>query len=191
MNFIKRIKQNNQLKKDIAIAKIIDKPLQENIISIIYSVSTNKDISVLVLERSNWIYPWAGKLQFGTMGKKMDDDPLRSALRITKETIAPSVDELTFQKIIKNMSSFENIDYKLNDNFLNINATSFMIEVEDYVLKFCLGLKNNEIKNMYFMGLEQIIEMTKNKENKNNMQPHFADLFWSRKAHLEILQKTK
>jgi hypothetical protein len=186
MSFIKRIEQNNQLKKDIAIAKILDKPLQENIISIIYSINTNKDVSVLVLEKSNWIYPWAGKLQFGTMGKRMDNDPLSEALRITRETIAPSVDELTFQKIIRNMNRFENVNYKLNKNFLNINATSFLIEIEDYVLKFCLGLKNNEIKNMYFMDLQKIFEMTKIKENKKNVQPHFADLFWSRKAHVEI-----
>lgn len=196
MDFIKRIKQNSKLKKDVTIARMVNKSVHENVMSIIYSIDSKKDISVLVLERSNWIYPWGGMKQFGVMGKKLDNDPLFEMLRITKDTLAPSVDEITFQKIVKNIYTFEKINYNFNKELMNMNAISFLIEIEDYILKSCVGLKNLEIKNSYVIDFKTLFELIqKNKmksiEISKTIQPHFAYLFWSRKAHIEILQKTK
>jgi hypothetical protein len=196
MNFIKRIKQNKQLKKEVLEAQLKNQPLHENVMSIIYSVNTKKDVSILVLERSNLIYPWGGMKQFGAMGKKLDNDPLFEVLRITRDTITPTVDEITFQKIIRNIHTFEKVNHHLNKDLMNMNAISFLIEIEDYVLKSCVGLKNLEIKNSYAIDLKSLFELVqKNKmkslEISKTIQPHYANLFWSRKAHLEILQKTK
>ena len=63
--------------------------------------------------------------------------------------------------------------------------------MDDYILKSCVGLSNDEIKHTYFLSLDKRFDLVQKKQNKKLVQPHYADLFWSRKAQLEILQKTK
>jgi len=193
MGFFERYREKKKFKNNLMIARIRDKPLQEHVMSIIYS-NQNNEMNLLVVERSNDIILWPGMKQYGTMGIRENKEPLYDILKITRETLAPTTNEITFQKAIKNIEYTKELSFNLKDEFLNISSKVFLIEMDDYVLRSCRGYKNSTIKNVYYIQLKELFEQIQktriyHPEIANSVQPHYAHLLWYDKVHLELLRK--
>lgn len=193
MSFFKKYKEKKQFNNDLIIARMRNEPVYEGIMSVIYSVHKN-EVNFLVMERSSNTYPWPNMKMFGIIGKTETNDINYDALQIIKKSLAPSVNDLTFQKIIKNIKYHKKLNFDTKPDFHNIGVDVFMVEIDDYILRSCRGFKNDEIKNMYYMNLEDVFNLVQksrlyNPEIANTIQPHFGHMFWTERIHFDLMNK--
>lgn len=193
MNFLKNYRMKKQFNNDLINAKMRDEPIYEGIISVVYSIHKD-ELNFLVLERSKNTYPWPGMKMFGVMGESENRDEIIDVKRLIKESIAPNVNDNTFEKIIKNINHYNKLNFNMKEEFLNISANVYLTEIDDYVLRSCRGFKNENVNNCYYVKLEDLFKQIQNtkihySEISETIQPHFAHTFWLESVHKEIMTK--
>lgn len=193
MSFFKKYKEKKQFNNDLMIAKMRNEPLFEGVMSVIYSVHKD-ELNFLVLERSKEKYPWPGMRMYGVIGKKESNDNVRDIMSLIKENIAPNVNNIIFNKIVKNINFYEKLNFNIKDEFQNVGVEVYLTEIDDYILRSCRGFKNDNIQNSYYVRLEDLfkqIQSTKiyHSEIMQTIQPHFAHVLWLDNVHKEIMSK--
>lgn len=193
MSFFKKYRNKKEFNNNLKIAQIRNEPVYEGVMSIIYSNFRN-DINLLVMERNNVVYPWPNMKMFGVIGERETGDVISNSLNIIKKNISPSVNDETFQKIIKSIKVHKKLEFHLNPNFLNVEMNVVLVEIDDYILRSCRGFNNNEIKNMYYIRLEELYNLISKTrlytpEIINTVQPHFGHMFWTERIHMDLIKK--
>jgi hypothetical protein len=182
---IEKAKFNKNLKK----ARILDEPLCENTLSVIYSTN-NRIITFLTLENSTDNLHWPGMKQFGFINKITSENFIGEMLKDVYINLTPLLSFEEAQKNRKNFFDYGTIKFNMSDKFLNMETKVYLIEIDDYMLRSCRGKKNDKLTNMNYLTFEDLTKIIiSDIKFEQQIQPHFRYLFWIDKLHIKIYNK--
>lgn len=182
---IEKAKFNKNLKK----ARILDEPLCENTLSVIYS-NENDKIVFLTLENSKDNIHWPGMKQFGFINEITSEDFIAEMLAEVYNNLMPSLDLERAQQNRKNFFDYGILNFNINDDFLNMQSKVYLIEIDDYTLRSCRGKRNDKFTNINYLTFEELTNIIISDSNfGQQVQPHFRYLFWMNKLHVQIYNK--
>jgi phage anti-repressor protein len=185
----KKLIEKSKFKKNLKKVRILNEPLQENNLSIIYSI-TKGELDFLLIENSKNNILWPNTKQLGFMNEINTKDPVRELYINLNKNIFPSMAHKEFKKYIMNIHTFDDIKFDVNPEILNIHAKVFLVELDDYILRSCRGKKNDLISDMdYISFIDLSRNLLMNSKFENSLQPHFKYLFIEKEIHKRLMNR--
>lgn len=186
---LKNIIEKAKFRRNLNKARVLNEPLCENTLSVIYS-NENDKIVFLTLENSKDNMHWPGMKQFGFINEITSEDFIAEMLADVYNNLMPSLDLERAQQNRKNFFDYGILNFNINDDFLNMQSKVYLIEIDDYTLRSCRGKKNDKFTNINYLTFEELTNIIISDSNfGQQVQPHFRYLFWMNKLHVQVYNK--
>jgi hypothetical protein len=187
----KKIIQKTKFNRELQRARILNEPLCENTLSVIYS-NNKGNITFLTLENSKENLLWPGMKQFGFINEINSEDFIGEMLIDVYKNLTPSLDFERAQQNRINFFDYGTLKFDLKDEFLNMQNKIYLIEMDDFILRSCRGKKNDMFTNINYLTFQELTKIVLSDFNfEMKVQPHFRYLFWNQKLHVRIFNKYK